>query len=537
MTYRIHALFLSLLLLKTSDAADYVVGTNSDSGPGSLRQAILDANAGGGGTITFSNVNGIIDLISGLPILTANITISGPGASELALTNSNRRIDSILTNSAASTGAITGITICGTLDNYGTLVMVGSLVGNQFNPGYSAIMNSGTMTLSRCIFTGNGVPDGADSIMNNGTMNLDYCTVTNNRSDWASIVNYGSLTMDNSVVSGHGWFTSSAGGLYNAGGIMVLRNCSISGNSSVEGGGIWNGGSLAATNCLISYNSAHYSEWGERGGGVFNIGYAVLQNTTVSGNYAQGEGGGIWNRGGLRLLNCTITSNTIFMYQQLGAGGGVWNLKSDYAIFQSRNSIIAGNSSFTYTNGGVLTSPNDISGYFESLGHNLILGTNGWTKVGYNNTDLLGVDPMLGPLQDNGGPTWTHALLPGSPAIDAGDPTGAPADDQRGVPRPQGPGIDIGAFEYQYPPPTFASIQVQSNTNLVFTAYAFPSTVYTLQASQDFIFWDNIATLTSSSNGVLRFSTPITCPKCFYRLQSTKSSPATQARATLANRP
>jgi hypothetical protein len=302
---------------------------------------------------------------------------------------------------------------------------------------------------------------------------------------------------------------------------MVLRNCSITNNASVEGGGIWNGGSLAVTNCLISYNRSSYSEWGERGGGLFNTGYAVLQNTTVSGNYAQGEGGGIWNRGGLRLLNCTITSNTILMYQQLGAGGGVWNLTSDYTIFQSRNSIIAGNSSVTYTNGAQLTSPNDISGYFDSLGRNLILSTNGLIKVGYDQTDLFGVDPMLGPLQDNGGPTWTHALLQGSPAIDAGDPVGAPAEDQRGVPRPQGPGVDIGAFEFQYPTtPYFARFQLQSGTNFILKAFTSPSASFILQASQDFHSWDNIATLTSLSNGVLQVTNLITGPKRFFRLQS-----------------
>lgn len=513
--FSISTLFASLILLNPCRAADYIVFNNSDSGPGSLRQAILDANAGGGGTITFSNVRGVIDLVSGLPVLTANITISGPGASELALTNSNRLPRSILTNSTANTAAISCITISGTLDNYGTLGMLDSLVGNQFNPSHAGLYNSGTTTLSRCTFTGNRVPDNADAIENDGTINMDHCAITNNQGG-GDVASSGTVTMDNSVVSGHSYFTSSSGGVINDGGFVVLRNCSITNNDSVEGGGIWNAGSLAVTNCLITHNRAAYSDVGEVGGGLYNVGFAILENTTISGNFALGAGAGIWNGGSARLLNCTVTSNTaIHRVDIQSGGGGIWS--DERAVSQSKNSIIAGNNA-SDTNATLI--PDDIRGSLESFGHNLVLSANGWPQAGYNSTDLIGVDPMLGPLQDNGGPTWTHALLAGSPAIDAADPVGAPADDQRGVPRPQGPGIDIGAFEYQYPPATFASIRAQSHTNLLLTAYAFPSTTYTLQASQDFVNWDNIATLTSSSKGVLQFTAPITLPRRFYRLQS-----------------
>jgi hypothetical protein len=189
----------------------------------------------------------------------------------------------------------------------------------------------------------------------------------------------------------------------------------------------------------------------------------------------------------------------------------------DGAVVQSRNSIFAGNKS---SNTNCPSCIDDISGYFESFGHNIVLGGSGWTRIGNNTTDLIGVDPLLGPLQDNGGPTWTHALLAGSPAIDAGDPAGAPSEDQRGVPRPQGPGVDIGAFEYQYPPPAFSRIEIQSRSNLTLRAFALPSTSYTLQASEDLLFWNNIATLTTSSNGMLQFTDPIVRSKRFYRLRS-----------------
>jgi hypothetical protein len=85
------------------------------------------------------------------------------------------------------------------------------------------------------------------------------------------------------------------------------------------------------------------------------------------------------------------------------------------------------------------------------LGFNLIGNTNGGTGFG-STGDLLGVNLLLGPLADNGGPTFTMALLPGSPAIDAGTSVGAPSTDQRGVPRPQGSNVDIGAYEFISPP-------------------------------------------------------------------------------------
>ena len=511
MSLIIRVLLVALILVSSSRAANYVVVRYADSGPGTLRQAILNANTRGGGTITFSNVTGTINLVSPLPVLTANITILGPGLSELAIACSNCFTPSLLTNSADNVATLSGLTIRANLDNFGTFVVLDSLLQSRMNPGHAAVYNSGTMTLSGCTFTGNFVPFNADSIENAGTMNLDNCSVINNRSDGGSILNRGTLIMDKSVVSGHSYFTSSSGGIVNDGGIVQLRDCTVSNNISVEGGGVWNGGFLAVTNCTINGNVATYSDPTTIGGGIYNIGYAILQNTTLSGNSAQGAGGGVWNGGVLRFLNCTITSNTV----SSGLGGGVWNSTNEVTIFQSRNSIVAGNSSH---NGSCSSCTDDIRGFFETFGHNIILSSNGWTRVGFDNSDLIGVNPKLGPLQNNGGPTRTHALLPGSPAIDAGDPVGAPSEDERGVPRPQGPGVDIGAFEYQYP--VFTFVQVQSKTNLLLKASVSPSTSYALQASQDLISWNNIATLNSTSNGVLQVTNFIVGPKRFFRLKS-----------------
>jgi hypothetical protein len=124
-------------------------------------------------------------------------------------------------------------------------------------------------------------------------------------------------------------------------------------------------------------------------------------------------------------------------------GGGFYN----QGMLQTRDTILGGN---TVTGPGTNSSP-DLAGSLGSLGHNLLGNSQGGS--GFDPSDLLNVNPLLGPLQNNGGPTQTMALLPGSPAIDAGDNTGAPMWDQRGpgFPRIIHGVIDIGAFEYRPP--------------------------------------------------------------------------------------
>ena len=177
---------------------------------------------------------------------------------------------------------------------------------------------------------------------------------------------------------------------------------STNGGPGAYGGAVRNDGVLSVEESTFSGNRA------DLGGAIYNVGTLIVDHSTLSGNIAVEDGGGIDSGGTL------IARNTIF------AG----------------NTVETGLSSDLYA---VLTS----------LGHNLIGNARGGS--GFAASDLLNVNPLLGPLQDNGGPTQTMALLPGSPAIAAGDPTDAPEYDQRG------PGfpclvdgrIDIGAFEVQ----------------------------------------------------------------------------------------
>ena len=153
----------------------------------------------------------------------------------------------------------------------------------------------------------------------------------------------------------------------------------------------------------------------------------TLTDTTISGNSAA-QGGGIRSStfvGGLTLTNTTINNNTAS-----GDGGGIFDQGGTATL---KNTIVSNSPS-----GG------DCSGIITSSGHNLDSdGSCGLTGTG----DLSSTNPLLGSLADNGGSTLTHALLPGSPAIDAGDDTAAPPTDQRGVARPKGAASDIGAYE------------------------------------------------------------------------------------------
>src|SRR5262245_21361458 len=216
------------------------------------------------------------------------------------------------------------------------------------------------------------------------------------------------------------------GGVRVEGGTLKLTDVTVRDSQAAQaGGGIWNDqGVLELLRSTISGNVAH-----DAGGGTANGGTATLRNVTISGNTADVTGGGLHNLGSATLSNTTVATNTLT---------GVSN--EGQLIFM--NSLLANNA-----------GP-DCEGTLTSRGFNLIRTVADCTFDGDTSGDLLNMDPALGPLQDNGGSTFTHALLDGSAALDAANPatpgTGDPAcedTDQRGVVRPQGPRCDIGAFE------------------------------------------------------------------------------------------
>ena len=223
------------------------------------------------------------------------------------------------------------------------------------------------------------------------------------------------------------------------GGTDILTDCTISGNSAL--GYHWSGGMMnfystaSLYNCTISGNSA------SSGGGLTNDGgTTTLTDCTVSGNTAGNNGGGLYNISGgtATLYGCTISQNSAGNY-----GGGV----DSNATTDLGNTIVAGNTANTGpdVNGAITTQGNNLIGESD--------GSSGWFGSDLTGTIAAPLDPMLGPPANNGGPTQTMALLPGSPAIDAGNnaliPSGITTD-QRGTghPRIVNGTVDIGAVEF-----------------------------------------------------------------------------------------
>jgi len=434
-------------------AATLTVTTTADSGAGSLRAAIAAAAAGD--TIQFAAaLNGqTITLTSAQLLIDKDLIIQGPGANQLTVKRSTAGgipVFRIFRVASSHTVTIDGITI-----NNGRAQ--GSFPGNSG----AGIYNDGSvLTIANCIINGNTAGNGG-GIFNDAT-------------------NSGSaqLTIQNSILSGNVAGFGGAG-IYNYGygdfnpfsvfASVEMSDSTISGNSAVSGAGIYTDGSFDGNAFLIITSSTFSGNTAsDSGGGIYNDGeevesgnaYVSILNTTFSGNSA-GLGGAIMDDGmeqGLAVLgigNCTFSDNSA------GVGGGVY-IKTPFSGsgFGIGHTILKAGASGE--------NIHVESGPVSSAGYNLSSddGSGVLTAAG----DQTNTDPMIGPLQDNGGPTFTHALLLGSTGINAGNPTYTPPPDfdQRGTgfPRIFNTRIDIGSFEYQMvaPIPTPSPIPTASPT-------------------------------------------------------------------------
>jgi hypothetical protein len=286
------------------------------------------------------------------------------------------------------------------------------------------------------------------AVRNGGALTLRRVDIVNvgMRGSGGGICNLeeGILTVEDSLLDGNRAALSGGGAaIYNAG-RAVLRRVAVQHNYSDgpnDGGAIYSSGELRIYDSVVRNNWIPAPFGTRRGGGVAASGFTELKNVTVSGNWTKQEtwvgetdsrGGGLALWGDAVLTNVTVTAN-----ESGTSGGGIFY--GGGGALTMVNTIIDGN-----------TGGNCAGEAVTSLGHNIDGdGSCGLAGVG----DRSGVDPMLGPLADNGGPTVTHALLAGSPAVDAGDGAACPGWDQRGAPRPadgDGDGealCDIGAFE------------------------------------------------------------------------------------------
>jgi CSLREA domain-containing protein len=265
------------------------------------------------------------------------------------------------------------------------------------------------------------------------------------------------LTLTNSRVTNT---TGSAGVWVNSGSI-TLNDARIDNNT---GGGVHVGtGTATISSSTIANNTNDGS-----GGGISSNGTLTVVNSTISGNSAAFHGGGIFSSGTASLYSVTIASNTADSDGSNGDGGGVYVNAIATGELTARNSIIAGNSDGS----GVGLQHLDCSGELTSAGYNLIEDTTGCVITGDTTGQLTGVGANLGPLQNNGGRTLTHALLAGSPAINGGAPIRQCVDqdsnpltlDQRGYLR--NALCDIGAYEYDsVGPPTPTATRTPTRTS------------------------------------------------------------------------
>ena len=461
-----------------------MVTSLADSGPGSLRQAVLDANgAAGADEVAFApGLTGTVTLTSGEILITDSLLVHSPGAGVLTVSgNDMSRIFHVEKSAVAAPIDVTlsGLTLThgrtfpapsvpsggAVLANGENLTISGSVISDSMaefaqDPptfvcgGNVALLGLGgvsgeTLRIVNSLLTGGtvsgiGSPSGGNLCVVDAKLVLERSTLTGG-SAWnggglfaASLAAGSSIFLSTIVgneasVLGGGIATDS----FDAPGELEIRSSTISGNTGGAGGGISTSGhSVQILESTISGNDSD-----DTGGGIFSQnGSLEIVNSTVSTNQAR-LGGGIYFAGSapgsgdhLLLRLTTVTNNTASV-----RGGSLLADTAAADVVQLDHSILANGTPEDLAGGA---TPATVTAHYtliEAPGTAAVVGTN----------NLIGADPLLGPLADNGGPTRTHELLPGSPAIDAGNPAipSPPATDQRGFARIFGPAVDLGSVE------------------------------------------------------------------------------------------
>jgi hypothetical protein len=308
----------------------------------------------------------------------------------------------------------------------------------------------------------------------------------------------GLTVTDNSAGNTGGGGDVQGGGIFSDGWTEVGA-CTVSGNhltadsGSAQGGGIWNDFELTVTASTIADNSTDSNTNNAEGGGIWNsrnltVTAGTIANNSASSSTGDADGGGIWNSSNLAVTNTTLFGNRVTATAGTAEGGGLLNGTTATATLL--NDTLASNTATgaTAKGGGIsnhstlnlantiVYDPNgaadpDVSGSLTAT-QNSLYGSAVAAQIAANGNlggNQFSVNPLLGPLAFNGGPTQTMALLPGSPALGAGTSTsalgGIPSTDQRGLPRPGPDGFDLGAFQTQ-PPPQTPLLQPQADPSM-----------------------------------------------------------------------
>ncbi|MEH1827382.1 MAG: Calx-beta domain-containing protein [Nostoc sp.] len=392
------------------DGTTYIVTNTNDSGAGSLRQAIINANNDPGIETIIFDTTGIfgdatpdtITLTSGELNVTQAVIIQGTGANKLTISGNNT---SRVFNSSASL-SIDGLNITG---------------GNSVNNG-GGIYSTSSVTLSNSIISGNTASTSGGGIYSSS-----------------------SVTLSNSIISGN-TANSNGGGIYSSN--ATISNSTFSSNTANS-----NGGGIYSSNATISNSTFSSNTANSNGGGIFSNSILTISNSTISSNTAKTYGGGI-DTNNATVSNSTIFGNTADSDNNgQGDGGGIYRAGGTVSI---SNSIIAGN--IDPGNQGADIYGSNFNGNAYNLIGKIAGKSSGTLGTG---TDIINPNPGLKPLGDYGGSTQTHALTFSSPARNAGDPaySGGLTTDQRGMDfnRIESGRIDIGAFEYVLPKVNFGA--------------------------------------------------------------------------------
>jgi hypothetical protein len=397
-----------------------------------------------------------------------------------------------------------------------------------------AVYNSGTLALSNCTFAGNDVVGG-----NAGAGQPGFPAGVGGiggEATGGAVFNSGLLQIQSSLVTSN-ITVGGQGGVGGGGSILGFWPYGSLGTDGGRGGiggagsgAIFNSGTAILINDTVAFNQSFGGTGGTGGTGggptILTNYYGPLGNSSGGGGGGGGSAfGNIYDiSGNLMITNCTVAFN-------LGAGGSGGTGGS-----AGSGNGRPGSPGTSGTNGVALGGITMLSGVFANtlLASNTPVNCSGAVAGGICNLSSdasvaftgtgsrTNINPMIGPLANNGGPTLTMALLPGSPAIDAGAAAGAPATDQRGVARPQGPGVDIGAFEFQYIP-FFPGVAIRNATNCQLQmAGLLPNQSFTVQASSNLVNWFTVTNLVFGTNGVFQFVDPVptNCRTRFYRFST-----------------